>query len=71
MKKQFLTFEGENIEVVKKIPNGFKLDPVANKNNTAPNGYLWLSDYETSALIDRQFKLIKKEDVYGKNNNKI
>jgi len=70
-KNKTIKVRNEDVDIVDEMPNGFAVDEVLNKTSPyTPDGYLWISDAETSGLIDRQYKLIEKDKWYnrGKDN---
>ena len=65
--KKTIKVRDEEVEVVEKMPDGFAVDDLLNKTSPyTPDGYLWVSDYETSSLKDRQYKLIEKDKWYNR-----
>ena len=66
-KKKTIKVRDEDVEIVEKMPDGFAVDEVLNKTSPyTPDGYLWISDAETSSLKDRQYKLIEKDKWYNR-----
>jgi len=66
-KNKTIKVRNEDVDIVDEMPNGFAVDEVLNKTSPyTPDGYLWISDAETSTLKDRQYKLIEKDKWYNR-----